>query len=167
MPKSLMEMAADIVAAQAAHEYMSLEELEAALTKTFKALQRIKSQEEGVAEAPVTQPEMDAKRSIQQNKVICLECAREFKQLTSRHLKEHGLTAREYRLKHGFSARQSLTAKTLTAKRRKTAKELGLGERLQAARKEKAREKKKRPPRRKKVRIPPAAEQTFRFFIQR
>jgi len=158
MPKSLTEMTADIVAAQAAHECMSLEELEAALTKTFKALQSIKSREEGVAEAPVTQPEMNAKRSIQQNKVICLECAREFKQLTSRHLKEHGITAGEYRLKHVFSARQLLTAKALAAKRRKTAKELGLGERLQAAHKEKVREKKKRRPRRKKVRIPPATE---------
>ena len=158
MSKSLTEMAADIVAAQAAHEYMSPEELEATLRKTFEALQGIKAREEEALEKAVSQPEIDPERSIRRNKVICLECGREFKQLTSRHLKEHGLTAREYRRKYGFSARQPLSAKMLSEKKRKTAKKLGLGEKLQAARKEKPKDKKKRAPRRKKVETPPATE---------
>jgi predicted transcriptional regulator len=70
--------------------------------------------------------------------VICLECGKEFKQITKRHLREHGLDAKQYRKKYGFSARQPLTATSLTAKRRKTAKALGLAEKLQAARKAKA-----------------------------
>ena len=72
----------------------------------------------------------------------CPQCGKEFKQLSNRHLKDHGMDAKEYRKKYGFSARQPLSAKTLTAKRRKTAKALGLGEKLQkglrAARKAKA-----------------------------
>lgn len=128
MMKSLTEMAAEIVAAQASHAAMSAEEMDAALKKAFDALKSIKAIEEGAEEelAP-----MDPKKSIQRNKVICLECGKEFKQLGNRHLKEHGLDAKEYRKKYGFSARQPLSAKNLSAKRRKTAKALGLGERLQ------------------------------------
>jgi predicted transcriptional regulator len=138
MAKSLTEMAAEIAAAQASHGTMSPEEMGEFLEKTFQTLQHIKSLEEGDAPEPVSEPEpevVEPKQSIQRNKVICLECGREFKQLSQAHLKGHGLTAKEYRKKHGFSARQPLAAKSLSAKRRKTAKELGLGERLKKSRK--------------------------------
>jgi predicted transcriptional regulator len=160
MAKSLTEMAAEIVAAQASHAAMSADEMDAALRKTFDALQGIKAIEEG-AGAAAGPAAMDPKASLLRTKVICLECGKEFKQLTNRHLKEHGINAKEYRKKYGFSARQPLSAKTLTAKRRKTAKTLGLGERLQAARKAKAKPKKvaKKPvvQRKKKTETPPAA----------
>jgi predicted transcriptional regulator len=140
MSKTLTEMAADIVKAQASHAAMSPGEMETALKKAFDSLQSIKAIEEGVAEAEPAA--MDPKRSIQRTKVICLECGKEFKQLTSKHLKDHGMDAKEYRKKYGFSARQPLSAKSLSAKRRKTAEALGLGEKLQkglrAARKAKA-----------------------------
>ena len=149
MTKSLTEMAADIVKAQASHAAMSAEEMDAALKKTFDALQSIKTLEEGAEAEPTP---MDPKQSILRTKVICLECGKEFKQLSNRHLKDHGMDAKEYRKKYGFSARQPLSAKALTAKRRKTAKALGLGEKLQkgllAARKAKA-EAAEAPPKRK------------------
>lgn len=133
MAKSLTEMAAEIASAQASHAKMTAEEMEAFLGKTFNVLKQIKASEEaGIAvEAAET---VDPKRSIQRNKVICLECSKEFKLLTRAHLASHGLTAKEYRKKYGFQARQALTAKSLSAKRRKRAKELGLGDRLKKAR---------------------------------
>jgi predicted transcriptional regulator len=73
--------------------------------------------------------------SIQRNKVICLECGREFRQVTGRHLAQHKLTSKEYKKKHGIPLRKGLSAKNLSAKRRATAKERGLGERLAKARK--------------------------------
>ena len=139
MSKSLTEMAAEIVAAQASHAGMSHDEMGAALRKAFEALQCIKAIEEGAAASvEEVHAAMDPRASIQRNKVVCLECCKEFKLITNRHLKDHGMNAKEYRKKYGFSARQPLTAKALTAKRRKIAKTLGLGERLQAARKAKA-----------------------------
>ena len=140
MAKTLTEMAADIVTAQASHTSMSVDEMETALKKAFDSLKSIKAIEEGTAEAePVA---MDPKKSIQRSKVICFECGNVFRQLSKRHLKDHGMDAKEYRKKYGFSARQPLSARALTAKRRKTAKALGLGEKLQkgllAARKAKA-----------------------------
>lgn len=139
MAKSLTEMAADIVAAQAGVTRMSAGELSEVLTKTYESLRRIKNQEEGVTtEIPAVAAAavaIEPKASIQQNRVICLECGKEFKQLSKSHLKSHALTPKEYKKKYGLKANQALTAKSLSAKRRKTAKERGLGERLAAARK--------------------------------
>jgi predicted transcriptional regulator len=107
-----------------------------ALKKTFEALKNIKTIEEGGPEAEA--PPVDPKKSIQRNYIINLEDGKKYKQLTARTLAKFGLTPAEYRKKWGFSPRQPLAAKSLSAKRRKTAKALGLGEKLQLARKAKA-----------------------------
>ena len=136
MGKSLTEMASEIVAAQASHSVMAADEMVAALKKTFDALKNIKTIEEGGPE--VDAPPVDPRKSIQRNYIINLEDGKKYKQLTTRTLAKYGLTPAEYRKKWGFSARQPLASKALSAKRRKTAKALGLGERLQEARKAKA-----------------------------
>ncbi len=136
MEKSLVEMAAEIVKAQASVTRMSAEELDVVLRKTYESLKNLKDQEEGVAaEATAKAVAIEPKSSIQQSKVICIECEKEFKQLTKTHLASHGLTAKEYKKKYGFKANQALVAKSLSASRRKLAKKLGLGEKLAAARK--------------------------------
>jgi predicted transcriptional regulator len=135
MAKSLTEMAAEIVAAQSSHAVMASEDMVAALKKTFEALKNIKTIEEGGPEADA--PPVDPKKSIQRNYIVNLEDGKKYKQLTTRTLAKFGLTPAEYRKKWGFTARQPLAAKSLSAKRRKTAKALGLGEKLQAARKAK------------------------------
>lgn len=129
-------MAAEIVAAQASHAVMAADDMVAALQKTFDALKNIKTIEEGGAEAEAAP--IDPKKSIQRNYIINLEDGKKYKQLTARTLAKFGLTPAEYRKKWGFSPRQPLAAKSLSAKRRKTAKALGLGEKLQKARKAKA-----------------------------
>ena len=136
MGKSLTEMSSEIVAAQAAHAVMGAEEMVAALKKTFDALKNIKTIEEGGPEADA--PPVEPRKSIQRNYIINLEDGKKYKQLTKRTLAKYGLTPAEYRKKWGFSARQPLASKALSAKRRKTAKALGLGEKLQKARKAKA-----------------------------
>ncbi len=152
MARTLTEMAAEIVGAQAAHSAMSAEEISEALAKTFNALKSIKQVEESesvegvdvssMGEEPVSDRLAELRRnpmrSIQKNKVICLESGKEYRQLTNRHLKDYGLTTKEYRKKWGMSARQPLSAKALTAKRRQNAKERNLGEVLKKARMEKA-----------------------------
>ncbi len=138
MAKSLTEMAVEIATAQASHAKMSPEEMDEFLKKVFERLKRMKGEEEApVSEAQEEKqavPPIDPQKSIQRNKVICLECGKEFKQLTNAHLRSHGLTAQEYRKKWGFPARQPLAAKSLSAKRRKIAKEMNLAERLRKVR---------------------------------
>ena len=141
MSKTLTEMAVELATAQASHRTMSTEEMESFLAKTFQTLNNLKNMEEGdvqSAEEPA-EPVVNPKKSILKNKVICIECGREFKILTSKHLlKEHGMDSKEYRKKHGFSSRQSLAAKSLSAERSATAKKHKLGEKLQAGKKKRA-----------------------------
>ena len=139
MAKTLTQMAADIVAAQASHVSMSADEMDTALTKVFEALSEIKALEELVPTEAVDDKlaRLRAKpmKSIQKNYVINLEDGSKFKQLTAKTLAKFGLTAKEYRKKWGFPARQALSAKSLSERRRKVAKALGLADKLAAARK--------------------------------
>ena len=135
MAKSLYELAAEIVAAQAAASKLSAEEINELIQQTYESLKKVKVDEEGGEGEEGAGPAMDPKKSIKQNSVTCLECGKKFKILTKRHLKEHGLTPKEYKAKYGFKARQPLSAKSLSAKRRKVAKEQNLGQRLAEARK--------------------------------
>ena len=146
MEKTLTEMAAEITTAQAAHSSMTVEEMETFLKKSFEALQEIKSLEENVSEAAPepAEPIMSPKRSILKNKVICLECGKEYKILTNRHLEEHGINTKEYKKKYGFKPRQPLAAKSISAARREVAQKHKLGEKLQAKRKAALETKKKK-----------------------
>jgi len=142
MAKTLTQMAADIVAAQASHVSMSADEMDATLKKVFEVLSQIKALEDMPPEEAVDHKlaRLRAKpmRSIQKNYVINLEDGSKYRQLTAKTLAKFGLTAREYRKKWGFPARQALSAKSLSARRRKTAKDLGLADKLAAARKAKS-----------------------------
>ena len=84
-------------------------------------------------EAEATSPVVDPKKSIQKNKIVCLECGQEFKMLSPKHLKSHGLDSKVYRKKYGFSARQPLCAKALSEKRSASGKERGIPVNLQKA----------------------------------
>jgi predicted transcriptional regulator len=142
MARRLLEIAAAIVKAQATVGRISPEEIEQTLMSTFLVLQRMQNAEQdGVlldtAEetAATTQAEKqpeaaDPKESIRENKIICLECGVEMKQLTRKHLGSHGLTPRDYKKKYGFPMRQSLSAKSLSRARSRAAKKRGLPENL-------------------------------------
>ena len=138
MVKSLTEMAADIVAAQASHSAMSAEELEIAIKKTFDALKHIHHVEEGGQPPSEEKEESELERmrsnpleSIQKDFIINLEDGKKYRQLTANNLKRFGLTPVEYRKKWGIPSAQPLTAKSLTAARRKAAKKRGLPKKLQ------------------------------------
>ncbi len=128
MAKSLVEMCAEIVAAQAGHTRLTSEEIGDSLRQVFRTLLDVQrtGQDVEVEESVVRDPQS----SIQRNQVICLECGKSFKLLSNRHLALHGLTPREYKQKHGIRMTQALSARTLSQRRRKLAKELGMGKQL-------------------------------------
>ena len=129
MPKSLVEMCADIVAAQVSQTHLSPEEMAESLHKVFQTLQEIQQRD---MDAQLETASQDPLSSIQRNQVICLECGQSFKLLSNRHLALHNLTPRQYKQKHGIQLTQALSARTLSARRRKVAKELGMGGKLAA-----------------------------------
>jgi len=134
--KKLLDIAAEIVQAQASVGQMSAEQIEQSLIKTFSTLQRMqRAEEKGIfldrdiaeevgeeAQAAKKEP----RESIQDDKITCLECGTEMRQLTTKHLSSHNLTPREYKQKWGFSLKQPLSAKSLTKARSKAAKKRGL-----------------------------------------
>ena len=135
MSKSLVEMTAEIIQAQISGKGMTTEEVKTALNDTYQTLKCLLDAEVSgqAVEGAESKPVMEPKRSIQKNKIICLECGQEFMMLSPKHLKSHGLTPREYRKKYGFSARQPLCAKSLSERRSKSGKERGLPANLKKA----------------------------------
>ncbi len=141
MSKRLLEIAAEIVQAQASVGQMAADQIELSLAKTFATLQKMKkAEEEGTllsvktGDEAVTevkaQGKTDPKESIMEEKIVCLECGAEMRQLTTKHLGAHGLSPRDYKEKWGFPLKLSLSAKSLTRARSKAAKKRGLPENL-------------------------------------
>ena len=140
MAKTLVEMAAEIIQSQCSIKSLTTEEIGSALQSTFNALQSLQAAETQGAQIAIEgagaaeqKPEVTPAKSIQKNKIICLECGQEFKMLSPNHLKSHDLTGRDYKLKYGFSLRQPLCAKSLSARRKKAGKERGIPVNLQKA----------------------------------
>jgi len=135
MNKSLVEMTAEIVQTQISTTEMSSEDVKNALNDTFQTLKNLQDAESSgqSIEREGLKPVISPERSIQKNKVICLECGQAFKMLSPKHLKSHELTPREYRKKYGFSMRQPLCAKSLSEKRSKSGKKRGLPDNLRKA----------------------------------
>ena len=138
MGKSLVELAAELVQAQCITRAMNPEELAQALQSAFCVLQALQAGEAklqaGISEENAAEgcsaPEINPAKSIQKNKIICLECGQSFTLLSPKHLAGHGLTGREYRKKYGFPLRQPLCAKSLSERRKQAGKDRGVPENL-------------------------------------
>ena len=122
MSQTLLEMAKDLVMAQIAAHKLSPDEMHQALQQTYATLQALKAQEEAHGSIAVvttaTPPApVNWRKSITKHTVTCLECRASFKQLSVRHLKEHGLDGRSYRVKYGIPRTQPLAAKEITSHR--------------------------------------------------
>ena len=137
MTKKLLEIASEIVQTQASLTPMTAADIASSLRQVFSTLQQMQKAETGgtvlapqimAEEAPKTPAPQN---SIQDDKVICLECGAEMRQLTSKHLVSHEMSQKEYRKKYGFTMQTPLAAKSLTKARSKAAKKRGLPEKLQ------------------------------------
>src|SRR5215467_13233721 len=123
MSQTLLAMAKDLVLAEIQAHKLSPEEMHAALQHIYSSLQALKMQEDVHGRVTVATPETPPKpvnwrKSITKHTVMCLECWQSYKQLSVRHLKEHGLDGRSYRVKYGIPRTQPLSAKETTLKRK-------------------------------------------------
>src|SRR2546426_3215363 len=123
MPQSLLEMAKDLILAQIQAQKLSPEEMQTALQHTYNSLLALQAQEETNGIVAVETPEtrqgpVHWRKSITKHTVSCLACGQSFKQLSVRHLKEHGLDGQSYRAKYGIPPSQPLSARAVTAIRK-------------------------------------------------
>ncbi len=138
MSKKLIEIASEIVQTQVSLSPMSADEIASSLRQVFGTLHQLEKAESGGIVIELTQPaaeeggatKLSPADSIQNDKIICLECYAEMRQLTSKHLVSHGLDQKQYKKKYGFSMRTPLAAKSLIKARSKAAKKRGLPEKL-------------------------------------
>lgn len=144
---TLLEMAAEIVAAHASSTSLTKEELIAELSEIHKALAALEKGEAVVAEAVEEvsgAPAISRKKAFGKDKVICMLCGKEMKTL-ARHLKtSHGLKPGEYRKQFDIPRSQPLAARSYSESRRAMAVERGLGENLAKARAARGKGKKKK-----------------------
>jgi len=133
MPKKLIEIASEIVQIQVSRTPMSGAEIASSLRQVFNTLIELQKAETAGTVIESSQPaaeevaatKLSPADSIQNDKVICLECGGEMKWLMSKHLFSHGMNQKEYRQKYGFTMRTPLAAKSLTKARSKAAKKRG------------------------------------------
>jgi predicted transcriptional regulator len=123
MTQTLLEMAQDLVLAQIAVHHLSPADMQAALQATYSSLLALHAQETSNGRQAVQPPETPPaphhwKKSITKQTVTCLACGARFKQLSTWHLRAHGLDARSYRMKYGIPRRQPLSARAVTALRK-------------------------------------------------
>jgi predicted transcriptional regulator len=142
---TILEMAAEIVAAHASTTALSKEELVAELVEVHKALSAL---EKGEAigtestEQPVA-PTMTRKKAFGKDKITCMICSKEMKTL-ARHLKTaHDMKPGEYRKQFDIPRTQPLAARAYSESRRQMAVDRGLGENLAKARAARGKGKKK------------------------
>ena len=135
MTRKIIEIASEIVQTQVSLASMSASEITSSLRQVFGTLLELQKAESGEIELPAQETGASQEKaagpvtpenSIQNDKVVCLECGAEMKQLTQKHLTSHGITPREYKKKYGFPMRTPLAAKSLTRARSKAAKKRGL-----------------------------------------
>ena len=102
---------------------LSPDQMHTALQQTYTSLQALQAQDNTYGSVAVAISETPAKpvnwrKSITKHTVTCLECRVSFKQLSVRHLKDHGLDGKAYRIKHGIPRTQPLAAKETTLRRK-------------------------------------------------
>ncbi len=124
MPPSVLEMAKDLVTAQITAGQMAPDTMQEGLQRTYTNLMALKAQEETGTISPIQGAEaarapVDWRKSISRLTITCLECGAIYKQLSGRHLQDHGLDGRSYRVKFGIPRTQPLAARETTALRRK------------------------------------------------
>ncbi len=122
-----LKEALEIVKVQASVRVMSEEEITTMIHRLSKDIRSI-SEDGTVSESATQQNIADARKSIREKTVTCLECGKSFKVLTKRHLLSHGLTADEYREKWGLKKDTPLVCKGLQRDRRKKMKDMKLWE---------------------------------------
>jgi predicted transcriptional regulator len=133
---TIMEMAAEIIAAHASTTPMSKEELVAELNEVHQALAAIEKGEtlDTTAAEEETGPVVSRKKAFGKDKIYCMICGKGFKTL-SRHLKTaHDMSASDYRKQFDIPRSQSLASKNYSESRRQMAVDRGLADNLAKAR---------------------------------
>lgn len=131
---TILEMAADIIAAHASKTNMTKEELVSEIKDVYHTLSALEKGEFKQEDLSREEPAVTRKKAFTKEKIFCMICGKGFKTL-ARHLKtSHDMTASQYRKQFDIPRAQSLAAQNYSEKRRQMAIDRGLGDKLAKAR---------------------------------
>jgi len=123
-----LKEALEIAKAQASVRVMKEEEITAFVQKVTQGI-RVVAETEQTVELNSEEMVLEGRKSVKEKSVTCLECGKNFKVLTKRHLATHGISADDYRQKWGLKKGTALVCKALQRERRKKMNDMKLWER--------------------------------------
>jgi predicted transcriptional regulator len=119
-----LSLVAEIVRSYVAQNTIGIDQVAGLISTVYRSLSGLV--ESAPAPAPLV-PAVSIKRSVQHDRVICLECGF-FSQMLRRHIRvAHGLEAAEYRVRWKLPADHPITAPAYSERRSTMAKRIGLG----------------------------------------
>lgn len=149
MKRHLVEMAANIVAANSSGRGFPTEIITDMLSDISHTIKRLEMEEDApssqitlpapeptVAE-PGYVPPADWKKSFGVHRITCLICGYSGKVLGPHLRMKHAMTARDYRKQFNIPSKTGLSSKVVSTKRKEIAKEIGAGKHLAEGRKKK------------------------------
>jgi predicted transcriptional regulator len=121
-----MKEALEIVKSQAQVRNMTEEEITSMVQTLSYQFKMLEQGEQETDREKKQEAFVDPKKAIREKSVVCLECGKQFKVLSKKHLLTHGLTRQEYKEKWGYKKNQALVCKSLARQRRKKMQEMEL-----------------------------------------
>jgi predicted transcriptional regulator len=129
-----IELAADIVSAYVSNNPVAPGDLPALIRDVHNALLRIQAAPAAPAAEP-PKPAVNARRSVHDDYIICLEDGKKYKSL-KRHLRtQYNMTPEQYREKWSLPPDYPMVAPNYAKARSALAKEMGLGQARKRSRK--------------------------------
>lgn len=134
MMDDYLKEALEITRAQAGVRVMTEEEITTFIQKVAGGIRAVMDGNAPV-EMDSTELLVEARKSVKEQSIVCLECGKVFKILTKRHLANHSMDSVEYRVKWGFKKNFPLVCKALQRERRRKMKDMKLWEKRRKIRK--------------------------------
>ena len=134
---SYTKEAFELVKAQASLRKMTEDEMVtmvASLSQKLAQLEKGELADQSVppAEEEKTITAAEAKRSIKEKSITCLECGKAFKVISKKHLAQHGLSPADYKAKYGLKKDTALSCKELSRARKEKMSSMRLWEKRAA-----------------------------------
>jgi predicted transcriptional regulator len=127
-----IEFTAEIVAAYVSKNPLPKSDLLDLILAVHSSLAKLGSEPEpALPQARAKSPAVSLRRSVMPDYLICLEDGKRFRSLR-RHLRLHGLTPDQYRVKWKLPSDYPMVAPNLAAQRSALAKKIGLGQKRSA-----------------------------------
>jgi len=131
---TLVEIAAQLVAAHVSNTPMTSDELIAEIAKVHTSLKNLEAGQ-SIEGAEEEKPTISLKEAFRKNEVVCMVCGKGGFKTLARHLSTaHDLKPGAYKKQFGIKSSQPLSAKSYSEARRKMAQDRGLADNLARAR---------------------------------